>query len=531
MAAGARFDRENYLWRRGLFNKHFGLNKYLKAKCDRTQRDAGYVAANCELRELDKKLWLRGVGSVSITDDGIRWLADKRAHKIDRFIRRALRVSDIENVAKKVELMCEFHNMEFPIEIKKSDTPDDIIKKYLGGMARVSCPKWWRRQLRKKIIRHAESILREEGFVRFKKAAYISNWAFRRWQGSQRRNAATLQQLDAVNEEGEAVTLAECAEASVSNPKNRVAELIVRSKGYEAIADSDNWHGLFLTLTCPSKFHAQKHGGGKNPKFNGATPVEAMQHLNKMWQLIRAKWARNGIRCFGFRVCEPHHDGTPHFHMALFLNPELADLAKKIFAAYALLIDGEEEGAKEHRCKCVDIDKGKGTLTGYLLKYITKNITGDGVDLDFEGDVDGQEGAARVRAWASIWGIRQFQQIGVTPVTVWRELRKRSGLFEEHEAVPQEVREIKLAAESQDWASFCRLMGGALCKRVDLILRPYYLEVCNKFNQYGDDVKRLIGLGMAFKKKFISTRAHVWHIAAKVFEQVAAQPPPLDLCQ
>ena len=67
------------------------------------------------------------------------------------------------------------------------------------------------------------------------------------------------------------------------------------------------------------------------------------------------------------------------------------------------------------------IDPAKGDATGYLAKYIAKNIDGAYVGDDEELPPQ-QTRALCMRAFGPVGGIRTFQQIGGAPVGVWREL-------------------------------------------------------------------------------------------------------------
>ncbi len=101
-----------------------------------------------------------------------------------------------------------------------------------------------------------------------------------------------------------------------------------------------------------------------------------------------------GIHVYGFRVAEPQHDGTPHWHLLLFMPPK-------------------------------DVKQVGSIIRDYAMRE-------DGVGLD--GDIDGGEpesAAERVRTWA--------QHLGHTSVSAtWRaacervaELRRLDGLGSE----------------------------------------------------------------------------------------------------
>lgn len=395
--------------------------------------------------------------------------------------------------------------------------PDGRTMTTTGKLARMKDgDHWWRRQLRKYPAREFELAMIRAGLVHRGRAKYISDESFDRRHQQKVRNYRVLETMQAINELGHSFTLAELAEKSTSNPALRRNELMTRMSGLESIARNHNMAGEFVTMTTPSRFHPMSTTGGKlhkNPNYDGSSPREAADYLQKVWARIRAKLTREGIQRFGFRIAEPHHDATPHWHMLLFMEPSQVEQFRAIVSRYALAESPNEPGANKYRVDFKAIDYRKGTATGYVAKYVSKNIDGAHLQTDAFGP-DPAHTAARVEAWAATWGIRQFQQIGSASVTVYRELRR----VDESPLVMEPARK---AADNGDFAAYVMAQGGPTVtprtQKLHLAKRPA-LDTDNgeiNLNRYNEPAAPAT-VGVYAGPLFLLTRLHSWAIERKV---------------
>lgn len=442
-----------------------------------------YVDANIELREATAEL-LAVRMPLDATDAEICAAADRQAMRcLDRFaVTRG-----IEQARAAMERVCSGQGILPP----SPDTEDR------PAVARMCCPLWWRRRLRKHQGQTVESAAVRLGYVSRNRDLYVSSERLASRSQQNRRNATTLETTLARNEEGQTFTLAELAKKSPANKAIRRAELMTRISGFERYADAERHQGVFITLTCPSRFHRYRLvNDGKlaipNKKYDRQeTPGTAQKHLNGIWVRTRAELKRKNLHPYGFRIAEPQHDGTPHWHLLLFCPPGHVDDVMAVLREHALQDSGDEIGAQQHRCDFKLIDKARGTAAGYIAKYVAKNIDGEHVGDDLEGR-PATESAKRVDAWASTWRIRQFQQVGGPPVTVWRELRRVKALPAD---APEHLQQAHRAANKQiqcdgdeiatvAWDAYCRAQGGTACGRAAAI--KLAMRQADTLGRYGD---------------------------------------------
>ena len=423
-------------------------------------------------------------------------------------------------------------------------------------LARLSCSLWWRKKLRTACGRTVEQVMREAHRVHKQAGIYCSDFTVERRRAQKFRNNALLETLEAINQEGQVFTLAELAEKGLANPDHRRAELMLRISDTEAEARRLGHTGMFYTMTTPSKFHAViANNCVRNRKYQGDTPRQAQQYLQGLWAKIRAKLARDDIGVYGIRVVEPHHDGTPHWHLLLWMKPEDEKTVTETMREYAEESQQEElfsRGRKTTaRFDAKRIDYSKGTAAGYVAKYISKNINGEQfMDAD-KYDHSMNESAPRIEAWASVWGIRQFQFLGLPSVTVWREVRrlteKQDQMLKDWEAATHphpcaamRFAQIRKAANAGQWDQFLRLMGGPMTKRKDQPVKPwietkmnmganiesfshatgeyYGSEAMVAKGRYGEEQKVTFGLVATGRPGFSSeymTRVYKWQVRAK----------------
>lgn len=421
-----------------------------------------------------------------------------------------------------------------------------------GQLARMCCESWWRRQLRRLNARRLEQRQRLLGKVHDRAGIYVSQEGYWRRRAQHVRNAKMLEQATATNQKGQEYTLAELAAVGLANPDNRRGELMLRIRETEEEAKRLGHVCVFVTITCPSRFHAVRKGTGiVNPKWEDAgrpTPRDARDYLQTMWNRANAKLGRLELRRYGIRVAEPHHDGCPHWHLLIWCEPKQKADMLAVLRDYALQDSPEEVmGREDVRFKVEHIDSTKGSAVGYVAKYLSKNINGkqfarenvEGDNLDRYGH-ELETIAPRIEAWASTWGIRQFQPFGLPDVGVWRELRRLRDVgdlmdwaVEREPSQPAQklLYDMRNACDAGHWAEFMRLMGGPMVKRDEQPVRPWRIDRLKlggeiQTGAYGDPLAAPLGVVVLGYECI--TRHYLWNTGTPGRKSQAARDVQRD---
>ena len=441
--------------------------------------------ANKWLRESVDESFANNRLALNADDDDISEYAEGKAKMIQDILATQM-ITVSESVISWIEEICENAGINPPHQ-----------NTLLSKIQRVCDPKWWRKRLRKDLMQRREAGAIKMGLVHSKAGLYISHYGLERQRQQNKRSLEFLQRMEAVNELGEVIDLSEIYNSNVCNPKIRFIEMVMRVKGIEEYAKQLGLVGMFTTTTCPSSMHARlKKSSRNNSKYDGTTPKEAHQYLCKQWSKTRAECNRQGIDLLFLRIAEPHHDGTPHWHTLIFVNPQQKAKLVQIMSHCALERDGKERGAKDTRFKSEDIDLNKGSAVGYVIKYIAKNVDGKNVGLDYESiNEDATTTVERVTAWARTWGIRQFQFSENCPVTIYRELRKVKNSPKIESMYPHWH-----ACNDGDFHGFIKAMMAA-----PLVL----VKEKKQSNRYPDEQIDVIR-GVKLNDDFLETRIHTW---------------------
>ncbi|HBC0574340.1 TPA: replication endonuclease [Serratia marcescens] len=496
-------------------------------------------ASPCFMAEVDNYARLPGM-----EDKELRRFADRIAGQLlqnyDRYCEEFLAANDGDNSLLlsngvqavfygRIARMARAFNIT-PMHWRKYCKGKLDASSAVASLSRLANAEWWERQLKAQRTRWREALLIASGEVNLKKYPYASKQAIRDVQARRLANMDYLKGCDLENvATGERFDLIDKVMASISNPEIRRMELMSTIAGIEKYAASERHVGMFITITTPSKYHPTRvvgKEGAEKIQFNhnwdaeAFSPKDGQRYLVRIWSKMRTAFKDNGLSVYGMRVVEPHHDGTPHWHMMLFCERKQRQDVIDIMRRYALKEDGDERGAAKNRFEAKHMNKGGAA--GYIAKYIAKNI--DGYALD--GQIDHDTGkplrdmAAAVTSWASTWRIPQFKAIGIPTMGAYRECRaaclRHISLAESFD---ERVEAVRAAASAGNFAAYMAGQGGANVPR-DVQTVRVARKVADELNAYDEEVQKVVGIFAPHlgADHIHETRTTEWRIVRKAVD-------------
>ncbi|MCK7101266.1 replication endonuclease [Enterobacter cloacae] len=409
---------------------------------------------------------------------------------------------------------------------RRKPVPYDLIP---GSLARMLCADWWYRKLWQMRCEWREEQLRAVCLVNKKASPYVSYEAVIHKREQRRKSLEFFQSHELVNADGDTLDMEDVVNASSSNPAHRRNEMMACVKGLELIAEMRGDCAVFYTITCPSRFHATLNNGRPNPKWTSETVRQSSDYLVDTFAAFRKALHKAGLRWYGVRVAEPHHDGTVHWHLLCFMRKKDRRTLTALLRKFAIREDRAELGNNTGpRFKSELINPRKGTPTSYIAKYISKNIDGRGLakEISKETGKSLRDSAEHVSAWASLHRVQQFRFFGIPGRQAYRELRLLAGQAARAQGdkkagtpVLENARldAVLAAADAGCFATYIMKQGGVLVPRKHHLIRTAY-ELNDEPGTYGDHGIRIYGIWSPIVEGRICTHAMKWKLVRKAVD-------------
>lgn len=303
----------------------------------------------------------------------------------------------------------------------------------IGFIRRAAGGRFWRTKIRRAVEDDSTSIARKFGNWNIHGNAKASSEGAERAFFFAQCTQAWAQNtwMTHESEVGRGFVIEKAIESSISNPAIFLAEANIRSIGITKYALQRGFKPIFITASCPSKFHPlatiRAHNNAKkrrinNKKYDDRLSInDSARHLCKQWHEATKEIGRGGTEYEYIRCLEPHDSGVTHLHSVLFIAPEYFERVEHNIREYFLnRFDALEPGAQEHRVNFKYPAPGESDseqVTRYILKtlqYLTKNIK---AVLENEQTIE-----VSARDHASAHAYRMFQT-SETNIGLWRMLR------------------------------------------------------------------------------------------------------------
>ena len=270
------FDFE--AWRNRIFERHSNLAHMLSTGYFLAEKFNDFAEANKRLKAADRVLTIGsfkyGHINLSCSDDELIEIAEQKARYCE------LKISKHGYQLSIYKLLSEYLT-SFDIQPPELASPfctylaADSLK---GVLNRFADPIFWRRKLRKIQAFTVEQLARDLRLVHKKASPYVSNYSIRKRRERKRKSAEIMSNLFAVpdgsNPFDEFETLQSIIERSHTSGKQQAAELMVRIRGFEELADMYGHCGEFYTLSAPSRYHSVHYTGIPNNKYDFLSPID-----------------------------------------------------------------------------------------------------------------------------------------------------------------------------------------------------------------------------------------------------------------